>query len=86
MFVRLPEGHYPNVNDPVGFGLNLDQDSDRLDGTGVVRWVRTQDAPGFPTGCGIEFIDLDESGKKWLGDYLTPKAPSALTPTDENRG
>jgi len=80
MFVSLSQGQYPNVNDPVGFGITFDGDPASLDGSGVVRWVRTQDVPSFPAGCGIEFTHLDEPGRKRIIDFVAAKKPKAFIP------
>jgi uncharacterized protein with ACT and thioredoxin-like domain len=31
-----------------------------LEGTGVVRWVRTQDSEAGKSGCGVEFMELED--------------------------
>lgn len=61
----------------------------RLDGTGIVRWARTREEGGLPSGMGIEFESLGETARREvlvLTEALKtkpfiPKLASPLVPT-----
>ena len=80
MFVSLPLGQYPNVSDEVGFNIVFDDTGRFLDGSGVIRWIRTKNAAEFPSGCGIEFTYLGESQRKQVLDYIQDNLPKAFIP------
>ncbi len=67
----------PEVSDSVTFKLDWIEANVRLYGSGVVRWVRTQDNPPFVAGCGIEFTYLGEEEKKKIVEYIQLQNPKA---------
>lgn len=80
MFITLPEGHYPNVNDIISFKVAFAEKNYFLLGSGVVRWVRTKGVDDSPVGCGIEFTYLDEDGRNQILEYVNSKKPKAYIP------
>jgi two-component system chemotaxis response regulator CheY len=61
MFVST-DSVLPKVGDKLDFTLLFKQDAPlQLKGQGVVRWVRSQPAPGRPSGYGVEFLKFDRN-------------------------
>ncbi|MGE3973537.1 MAG: response regulator [Bdellovibrionales bacterium] len=48
----------------VKFSLQYDKESMRLQGTGVIKWVRRQAINNLPAGYGIQFDTLDDESRK----------------------
>lgn len=66
MFVAL-QGQFPVNGEEVEFHLKaVTEPIFELTGRGVVRWVRREEAEDIPSGCGIEFTNLDPSSKARL--------------------
>ncbi len=67
IYVALKD-NIPPVNTKVSFQITFAKGLPReISGNGVVRWIRTTDAPDAPAGCGLEFEYLtDESRKEIL--------------------
>jgi CheY-like chemotaxis protein len=76
IFVRLA-ADYPIAGQVVGLKIQFTSgDLLVIEGSGVVRWARREEAEGLPKGCGIEFESLSEktSGKILeLTSALEPK-------------
>jgi CheY-like chemotaxis protein/Tfp pilus assembly protein PilZ len=52
----------PKVGDSLDFTLLFKQDAPlQLKGQGVIRWFRSEPAPGRPSGYGVEFLKLDRN-------------------------
>lgn len=79
MFVALDQRRYPNVNDSVDFKLFFES-AGTLVGSGIVRWVRTQETTPFPAGCGIEFTYLTDHDRQTVIDFLDSKKTAAFIP------
>jgi CheY-like chemotaxis protein len=70
VFVRM-EGPFPNVGSTASFSIKFDRgDVHELQGSGIVRWVRTESADDMPAGCGIEFTSLSDSSRQEIIEYL----------------
>jgi len=54
----------PKVGDKIGFKIHFKEGSIVvIEGSGIVKWVRPGDKGEYPTGCGIEFVDLRDDTK-----------------------
>jgi CheY-like chemotaxis protein len=75
-------GNLPAVGEIVEFSFDADtQDSFHINGKGVVRWVRAKDKQhGLPTGCGIEFVELDDETRKKFIALVNSVKTKALIP------
>ncbi len=80
MFVTLGGSKLPNSNDAVSFKIAFEGSESSLNGTGVVRWVRTKDSAQMPTGCGIEFIFLGENERQRVIEIVNSSRPKAFIP------
>jgi CheY-like chemotaxis protein len=78
LFMSFQE-NFPNVSDAASFKI-LFENGPGIEGSGIVRWVRTKDTPQFPSGCGIEFTYLGESERQWIIDFITTKKMTAFIP------
>jgi len=60
LFIALPASSMPEVGDTVRFAFTFSSGNlTSLKGYGRVMWVRTTPTEDLPTGCGIEFLRLD---------------------------
>jgi len=59
-FALLPADRLPSVGISVSFAIKVAsaKESLNIEGTGIVRWVRSNNESGRPSGCGIEFMEL----------------------------
>lgn len=79
VFLPLSEKLFPG--EIVGLKLRFaDGDLRAIEGVGTVRWIRHENEPDLPKGCGIEFefLDADASGK--LLTYLEPLKVKSFIP------
>lgn len=61
MFVSLPPANLPDVNEIVSFSFNFESGKlTSFKGLAQVRWTRGFSPGGFPPGCGMEFLRLDD--------------------------
>lgn len=80
IFVMLKD-HFPAVNAKVLFRIQFERGSPKiLEGSGVVRWIRTQNSENRPTGCGIEFQSLSESSRRDVIKVINDKKTKAFIP------
>lgn len=80
MFVAL-QGKFPTVSSKAAFHIQFNQGTpQKIDGNGIVRWIRTQHAENHPSGCGIEFEHLDDDSRKQVIDLISSLKPKAFIP------
>jgi CheY-like chemotaxis protein len=80
MFIQLPQSQLPNVNDAASFKISGSEKAFSLEGRGIIRWVRLQQTPDYPSGCGLEFTFLNEADRKMILDYINAVKPKAYIP------
>ncbi len=74
MFVTLEEHlPFPIINDQVNFRITFKNDFESLQGSGIVRWIRTQNSSEYRAGFGIEFLFLGEVDRKKIIEYINSK-------------
>lgn len=78
LFMAFSNG-FPNVSDSAAFKIKFGGNT-TLEGTGIVRWIRTKDTTQFPSGCGIEFNYLGDSERQWIIDFIRRKQMTAFIP------
>jgi len=54
----------PAMGETVELSISV-EDSDPIPVSGTVRWIRTDDE-GNPTGCGVQFDDLDDDVRRQI--------------------
>lgn len=54
----------------------------RLEGTGLVRWVRLQEAPACHAGSGIEFLYLTDAARADVIRFVSTQKKKAFLPRD----
>lgn len=67
----------------VSFHIKFEQGNILLiEGTGVIRWVRAQDAGEWKAGCGIEFESLTDESKQFVLQITRQAKTRAYLPRD----
>jgi len=80
MFVVL-EKVYPEIGEKVEFRLeSLRTPAVKVDGEGLVRWVRKAASGGYPAGCGIEFLGLEKDSLTQVIDLVNFLKTRAFIP------
>lgn len=80
MFVAMG-APFPRVDTQVSFTILFEQSPPAsLSGTGIVRWLRAVSSPDHQTGCGIEFVDLDDACREYIVEMLDAIRPRAFIP------
>lgn len=65
----------------VRFEINFATDMKAtLEGTGIVRWIRTRGNDALTRGCGIEFLTLTDPSALWVREVLADSHPKAYIP------
>ena len=63
MFLVLQK-QFPIIGEPVEFQIETSPVQPlKIKGSGVVRWIRREHSEDQPSGCGIEFVDLDPQSR-----------------------
>jgi DNA-binding response OmpR family regulator len=71
LFVHLPESHAA-IGDWVALRIVFTSGECLvIEGAGVIRWVRLEEAHGLPRGCGIEFESLGEETRRQILQITT---------------
>jgi|JI10StandDraft_1071094.scaffolds.fasta_scaffold313242_3 CheY-like chemotaxis protein len=69
-FILLSK-EFPDVGSRVGFKMNFAQPPFfKIEGTGIVRWVRKEQSEKLPAGCGVEFVELEDSCRDAILKFL----------------
>ena len=79
MFVEMKE-RFPVKDERIAFSFENPNNTDTIEGVGIVRWVRTKDAVGAPSGIGIEFIELSDTHLMRLISLILQIAPKSFIP------
>jgi CheY-like chemotaxis protein/Tfp pilus assembly protein PilZ len=81
MFVAL-EPPLPTIGKMVGFEIHLnDAKASRIEGEGIVRWMRQTASENQPIGCGIEFSSLIEESRSTVIRLLNSIKTKAFIPS-----
>lgn len=67
-------------DDTIGFKLEIAGSTLAIEGTGILRWVRTSPSEGLPAGCGIEFSYLNPEIKNKYLQITEKSQPIAYIP------
>lgn len=78
-FLALKES-FPNIGDRIEFTFNVTEMNTTIQGVGIVRWVRKENAANLPTGCGIQFVELSPHSRRLLIEYLNNLKTYAIIP------
>lgn len=80
MFVALQE-RFPMVSSNASFNIQFRKGSPQvIEGSGIVRWVRTLQSQQDPIGCGVEFEHLGDTSRKQIIDFINSIRPKAFIP------
>ena len=80
IFVSL-ESNFPTIDARVSFCIKFQGEGlKKLEGSGIIRWVRTEKSECGPTGCGIEFEFLDDSTRKEIIQIINEKKTKSFIP------
>jgi CheY-like chemotaxis protein len=80
MFVALSE-NLPQIEAKGSFNIRFNQGTPSyVDGTGIVRWIRTQERDGRPAGCGIEFESLNDESRRQIIDLINSLKTKSFIP------
>ena len=78
-FVAMDVAKLPRIESFVQFEIQQTS-GPTMRGTGRVRWVRTQAAPGLMVGCGVELHSLEEGGRDWYLKEIAAHPDKAFIP------
>lgn len=80
IFVSLKD-KFPTAESKVSFDIKFGGGQPgRLQGNGIVRWIRIQENPGRPAGCGIEFEYLSDDSRKQVITFINNLKTKAFIP------
>lgn len=80
MFAAL-SAPFPDVDSHLQFSVQFNEGSVRvLEGTGFVRWVRTQNEGNKRSGCGIEFDSLEDASRQAVIEFIKRSKGKAFIP------
>jgi CheY-like chemotaxis protein len=80
VFISLKD-NFPTVDTKTNFNIKFkDGIPTNLIGTGMVRWVRTQECDGRSSGCGIEFDFLDDYSRGQIVTLINSIKTKAFIP------
>lgn len=80
MFVAM-SGPLPEVDSPVDFSIQFNEGNVKvMEGTGFVRWVRSQNDGDKRAGCGIEFDTLDDASRQAVIELIQRSKGKAFIP------
>ena len=69
-FVGMTE-NFPKIDELVSFRMVFDEGQVTvIEGDGKVKWIRLEPEGDLPSGCGVEFVSLDEKSKVKLFDLI----------------
>lgn len=70
MFIAMNDD-LPRQGEEVLFDIDLHNDNLKIEGSGIVRWVRTtSEKANQPTGCGIEFMHLSDESRDKIIEWV----------------
>ena len=70
----------PNLRRDYPIGFDIDLADFRIEGEGIVRWIRGSDVNGLPSGCGIEFTALTPQSRLDLLATIATAKPLSFIP------
>lgn len=80
MFVSL-QNNFPKIKGKVEFCIAFDHGMPKkIDGCGVVRWVRANGSDAKPSGCGIEFEHLSDQSRKQVIELINSLKTKSFIP------
>ena len=81
IFIQLGQGDFPSEGDIIRLALNFSNgEIKRIEGVGIVRWVRTNSVHDLPAGCGIEFLEVPARFRDQLHDLISACNSSSFIP------
>lgn len=83
-FVEM-DANFPEINSEIQFKIQFEEGSPHIiQGSGVVRWTRTQKNEKYKTGCGVEFQYLDEVSRKEVINFINKIKTKSFIPIGHN--
>lgn len=83
MFVAF-QGQFPSVGKDAAFSIEFKQSGPphKIQGHGIVRWVRYDSVQGRPSGCGIEFQHIDDKDRDELVTFIESLRTKSFIPRE----
>ncbi|MFK7871851.1 MAG: response regulator [Oligoflexales bacterium] len=85
VFIQLSGGDFPSEGDITRLALDFQSGAlPRIEGVGIIRWVRRSHTQGLPPGCGIEFLEIPGRYRDKLNDTISELESVAFIPRRAN--